>query len=160
SRHCSFWRWRMRSFALWALLVFGCGDGGSAITIGGLLSQTGTLSTIGQEQIRAAQMAVDEINAGGGVLGTPPVLFNRDDGSDKTRTPMVAMDLITNQKPPVIVGSIGSGNTVAASDVTIPAGVILFSGSSTSPAITTLADNDTVFRTCPSDALQGQLLAK
>src|SRR5690242_6479022 len=155
----------MRKSAVWAVLlvVAGCGNGsgngGGTITIGAMLSQTGSLATIGQEELQAAQLAVDEINAAGGVLGMNLALTNADDGSDKTRAPTAAMQLV-GQKVPAILGALASGSTLAASDVTIGADTVLISGASTSPAISTLADNSTVWRTCPSDALQGHLLAE
>ncbi|HWE31206.1 MAG TPA: ABC transporter substrate-binding protein, partial [Polyangia bacterium] len=153
----------MRRVALWVVCVAaGCGGSTkSSITIGALLSQTGSLATIGQEELEAAQMAVDEINAGGGVLDGQLVLVNADDGSDSTRTAAAATGLITDSKPVAIIGGIASGSTIAATAVTIPAGVVQISGASTSPALTAIeASSGTVFRTCPSDALQGQLLAK
>jgi len=151
----------MKWLASGALLLAACGSPApTGITLGAILSQTGALSTIGQEELQAAQMAVDEINAAGGVLGQKVSILNEDDGSDKTRAPVVASDLALVQKVPAILGAIASGSTIAASTVTIPAGTILISGASTSPAITSLADDDTVFRTCPSDALQGALLAQ
>lgn len=147
--------------ALAALCFIGCGGGNKAtITLGALLSQSGPLAAIGQEQLQAAQVAIDEINHGGGVLGSQLTVVNADDGSDSTRAPSAAMSLITGSRVQAILGGIASGSTISASGVTIPANVLLISGASTSPAITSLADNDTVFRTCPSDALQGELLAK
>ena len=62
--------------------ALGCGKSGSTITIGSLLSQTGQLATIGQEELQAAQLAVDQINDGGGVLGSSLVLINADDKSE------------------------------------------------------------------------------
>ena len=151
----------MKKVVVLALWLTACGGSNKpTIALGALLSQTGSLAAIGQEELQAAQMAVDQINAAGGVLGSQLTLVNADDGSDSTRAPGAAMGLITGSKVQAILGGLASGSTIAASDVTIPANVVLISGASTSPAITTLADDDTVFRTCPSDALQGQLLAK
>src|SRR5256885_1659139 len=102
----------MRTRSLWALLVV-CGYGKSSkagIVLGALLSQTGALSTIGTEQIQAAQMAVDEINAGGGVLGNNLVLFNADDGSDSTRDAAAVTALIAQRQPVAILGGIASGS--------------------------------------------------
>ena len=59
-----------------------------------------------------------------------------------------------------IVGALASGVTLAVSSVTIPAQIPLISPSSTSPALTELDDNGYVFRTCPSDALQGIVQAQ
>jgi branched-chain amino acid transport system substrate-binding protein len=151
----------MKKVVVLALWLTACGGSNKpTITIGALLSQTGALAAIGQEEFQAAQMAVDEINAGGGVLGSDLTLVNADDGSDSTRAASAAMSLISGSKVQAILGGLGSGSTINASTVTIPADTVLISGSSTSPAITTLNDNGTVFRTCASDALQGELLAK
>ena len=62
--------------------AMGCGGGGSTISLGTILSQTGQLATIGQEELQAAQLAVDEINVAGGVLGSSLKIINRDDHSD------------------------------------------------------------------------------
>jgi branched-chain amino acid transport system substrate-binding protein len=60
-----------------------------------------------------------------------------------------------------IVGALCSGSTIAAANnVAVPAGVPMVSPASTSPALTGLDDNDLVFRTAPSDAYQGEMLAK
>src|SRR5262249_11810071 len=90
----------------------------STITLGGLLSQTGALSTIGEEELRAVQMAMDEINAAGGVLGSDLVLVNEDDHSERQRVPLVAADLVAKNVP-AIIGSIASGSTVSTAPITI-----------------------------------------
>jgi ABC-type branched-subunit amino acid transport system substrate-binding protein len=59
-----------------------------------------------------------------------------------------------------IIGALSSGVTMAVASVTAPAHIPQISPSSTSPAITELADEDYVFRTCVSDALQGIVLAQ
>src|SRR3546814_18210870 len=60
-----------------------------------------------------------------------------------------------------MVGPFCSGETLAAANtVNIPAGVVMISPSATSPELTTLKDNDLVFRTAPSDSFQGQALAR
>jgi ABC-type branched-subunit amino acid transport system substrate-binding protein len=139
----------------------GCGGGGNGakVTIGSIMSQTGALATIGQEQLQAAQLAVDEINAAGGVLGgSTLVLVNADDKSDPTGASDAATTLVTANKVPAIVGAIASGSTISASKVASPASTVMISGASTSPQITGMSPF--LFRTCPSDALQGQLIAK
>jgi branched-chain amino acid transport system substrate-binding protein len=141
-------------------MAAGCsGGGGGTITIGAILSQTGGLASIGKEELQAAQLAVDEINKAGGVLGKTLKIENRDDGTDNAKA-RTAADALVALKVPAIVGAIGSGKTLAAAEATIPAGIVLMSGSSTSPELTTLADSGLVFRACPSDALQGKVLAK
>jgi branched-chain amino acid transport system substrate-binding protein len=141
-----------------AMVAAGCGGGGSTITLGAIFSQTGALATIGQDQLQAAQLAVDEINGAGGVLGSTLVLNNQDDHSDANMAATAATTLVNVDHVPAIVGAIASGSTIAASMVASPARVVIVSGSSTSPQITGLSPY--LFRTCPSDALQGKLIAE
>jgi branched-chain amino acid transport system substrate-binding protein len=137
----------------------GCGGGnGSKITIGAIMSQTGSLGTIGQQELQAAQLAVDEINAAGGLLGGSSLeLLNVDDKSDPMGATDAATTLVNTNHVPAIVGAIASGSTIPASKVASPANVVMISGASTSPQITGMSPF--LFRTCPSDALQGQLIA-
>ena len=70
-------------------------------------------------------------------------------------------DLITSDKVVAIMGADCSGVTTAiANNVAVPNGVPMISPSATSPALTTIEDNGYFFRTAPSDARQGQLLAE
>lgn len=67
----------------------------------------------------------------------------------------VANHLVGNVQVPLIFGPAFSGVTIeTATDITVPAGVMLFSASATSPNITDLPDDGLVWRTCPSDAIQ------
>lgn len=129
------------------------------ISIGTVLSVTGDLAAIGTEQLQAVQLAVGEINAAGGVLGSELKVSNKDDGTDAARATAGAEALVA-EKVPVVVGAVGSSFTLAVEAVTAPAGVVEISASSTSPALTAVAANGFLFRTCASDALQGKLLAK
>ena len=71
-----------------------------------------------------------------------------------------ATRLITSDAVAAIIGALCSGSTIAsANSAAIPNGVVMISPASTSPAITGLDDNGLVFRTAPSDARQGQVLA-
>ncbi|MDO7642596.1 MAG: ABC transporter substrate-binding protein, partial [Reinekea forsetii] len=68
--------------------------------------------------------------------------------------------LINSEGAIALVGGLCSGATIAAANnIAIPAGVPMISPASTSPALTDLDDNDLVFRTAPSDAYQGAMLA-
>jgi ABC-type branched-subunit amino acid transport system substrate-binding protein len=135
-----------------------CHGGTSTLTIGAMLSQTGTVGSAGLDHLLAVQLAVDEINAAGGVLGHTLAVVNEDDHSDETRAAAAVQALIDGQHVPAIIGGISSGSTLRAAMVTVPRQVVLASGASTSTLLTGLSPY--FFRTCPSDALQGQLLAK
>lgn len=142
------------------LLVASVAQGAEPIVIGGLFPLTGPLSPYGPPIANGAQLAVDHINAAGGILGRPVVLVIRDTATSPDVGRDAAAKLIEINRAVAIVGALASGVTMAAASVTVPARVPLISPSSTSPAITGLDDNDFVFRTCPSDALQGVVQAQ
>ncbi len=157
--------WKTRGFALAlcvGLALGGCGGGGDdaeTVPVGALLSTTGSLAGLGQQFLEAATLAVEEINAAGGVLGHPLRLVLEDDASDATRA-VTAAERLRDGGVGAVVGAIGSGSTLAAADVLEAAKVVQVSPSSTSPELTSYAHGAYLFRTCPSDALQGRLLAQ
>ncbi|MBM3524298.1 MAG: amino acid ABC transporter substrate-binding protein, partial [Alphaproteobacteria bacterium] len=132
------------------------------VRIGFLGSITGPIAQLVPPIVRASQLAVEQINAQGGVLGGRRLnLVVADDqcnaqGANDGANKLVNVDQVT-----AIVGALCSGATIAAANsVAIPNGVVMVSPASTSPAITTLQDKDLVFRIVPSDAYQGQVMAK
>jgi branched-chain amino acid transport system substrate-binding protein len=146
------------------ILATGCGEdgeGGDGITIGTLMSQTGAQGGTGTEQLRGIQLAIDEINAAGGVLGSRLRLVNRDDKSTQEGAVEAARALI-DLKAPAVIGAIASRITLASAELTSAAGIVQIAPSSTSPLITAAHATTTplLYRTCPSDALQGALLAR
>jgi ABC-type branched-subunit amino acid transport system substrate-binding protein len=144
----------------WALaLAAGCSGPSARVTIGAVVSEAGMLAASGQGSLQAAQLAADEINAAGGVLGGSFVLAFQNDDSDPATIPGIASSLLDRSMVPAVFCCDGSGLTIPMASFAVPAHVVQISGASTAAAITTLADNDLVFRTCPSDALQGQLIA-
>jgi len=144
-----------------ALASAGCGgdDSFSGISYGAVLSVTGDLANIGNEQLQAAQLAAEEINAKGGVLGKKIRIVNKDDSTMEDRGKLQAEALAATGVP-VIIGAVGSAISLKVSEATTMAGIVQISASSTSPLLSAAADNNYLFRTCPSDALQGKLVAK
>jgi branched-chain amino acid transport system substrate-binding protein len=140
------------------LFLLGLATGGWAaetINIGGLYSLTGGLAPYGPPIANGAKLAVDQINEAGGVLGEPLEIVVRDTGTAPAVGRDAATKLVEIDKVPALVGALSSGVTFAVSSITIANEVVQISPASTSPAITDLDDNDFVFRTCVSDALQG-----
>lgn len=130
------------------------------LQVGAIISLTGSYGALGSERLQGALLAAEQINAAGGVLGKDLEIVSRDDGTEPTRAAELATEFVNTLKVPAIIGAAASGSTIAMSAVTIPAQVVSISGSSTSPAISALADDGYVNRTCPSDALQGKLIAQ
>ena len=134
---------------------------GSGPKIGTLLDETGDLGAYGPPIQNGVDLAVGLINDAGGVGGGDVTVIHADSGTSPNIATEAAGKLIEIDKVNGIVGSLSSGVTMAVAEAkTIPAGTVLISPASTSPAISVLEDNDTVFRTTVSDAAQGAVLAR
>lgn len=131
------------------------------ISIGTILPRTGALAAWGQFEGQAADLAVHQVNQAGDVLGKKLVLVHRDTRTNPTSGVDAANKLVQVNNVPVMVGANSSGVSLAiARAVSVPNKVVQIAVASTSPKLTTLEDDDFLFRTCPSDALQGVVLAK
>lgn len=134
---------------------------GEPVRIGTLIDVTGDLAAFGPPIVLATDLAALLINEAGGIDGRPIEMVHRDSGTSPQIATDAASALVNVDGVEAIVGSLSSGVTLAvAESVTIPNGAVLVSPASTSPAITNLDDNDTVFRTTVSDALQGVIAAQ
>lgn len=134
------------------------GRAADPIKLGALLDLTGALEAYGKPIQSGAILAVEQLNAAGGPLGRPIELVSRDSQTDPTAGIDAAKKLVELDKVVAIIGALSSGVTIpVATSVTIPSGIVQISPASTSPQLTDLADNDSIFRTCPSDALQGKV---
>lgn len=134
---------------------------GEPIKIGTLIDATGDLAVFGPPIVLATDLAALLINEAGGIDGRQIEMIHRDSGTSPQIATDAASALVNVDGVEAIVGSLSSGVTLAvAESVTIPNGAVLISPASTSPAISSLDDNDTVFRTTVSDAFQGVILAE
>ncbi|AUN95952.1 ABC transporter substrate-binding protein [Pseudazoarcus pumilus] len=130
--------------------------------IGLLFGISGGISAMAPTMVEAAQLAVEQVNAQGGIGdGGKLVAALGDSGCNPQAATDAATKAVNIDRVLAIVGPSCSGSVLAAANsVTVPAGVPLVSPSSTSPQVTRLADKDLVFRTVPSDAYQGAALAR
>jgi branched-chain amino acid transport system substrate-binding protein len=133
------------------------------LVIGFMSPLVGEYASNGIPQWQGVQLAVDEFRKGANGLPLPDgstrgiAVVGCHDFDDSVG---VAKHLVHEVGVPAILGPAFSGDTLkVATEVTVPAGVLLFSSSATSAAITNLNDKDLVWRTCPSDAIQAIPLA-
>jgi ABC-type branched-subunit amino acid transport system substrate-binding protein len=133
---------------------------GSALKIGSLLPETGSLAFLGPPEFAGVDLAVDEINAGGGVLGQPVEHLRGDSGDTSTDIAQTTVDAHLAAGVSAIVGAASSGVSFTVIDKITGAGVVHFSPANTSPNFTTYADNGLYFRTAPSDTFQGAVLGQ
>ena len=132
------------------------GDG--VLTIGNLLPQTGDLAFLGPPEFAGVKLAVEEINAAGGVLGEDVVNIDADSGDGTPDIAGAEVDKLFNQDVDAIIGAAASGVSVSVIDKITGAGVVHFSPANTAAGFDTYDDNGLYFRTAPSDLLQGQVL--
>jgi len=149
---------------IFAVAFSGCVDEGKegtkTVKIAGLQSLTGDLGTYGSPMTDAMNLAVKEANENGGVLGSKIDLLVEDDQTSEIPAVDAANKLVKVDRVPAIIGSTGSGPSSAILSITTGSGVLQISSSNTGVEFTDYPDNDFYFRTCPSDALQGEAMAK
>jgi branched-chain amino acid transport system substrate-binding protein len=134
---------------------------GQGLRLGVVTSMTGGLQEFGPTTLNGINVAVEEVNAAGGVLGGKLEIVVGDDQTTPHVGVAAAKKLIEVDRVSGIIGSLSSGVTIPiAQSVTSVAGVPQISTASTSPVITTLKDDDFLFRTVPTDAVQGVALAQ
>jgi branched-chain amino acid transport system substrate-binding protein len=131
------------------------------IKIGSLVSTTGDLAAYGPPINNGGLLAEQDINSAGGVLGHNIEIILRDTQTNPTAAVDAAKKLVEIDKVVGIAGALSSGVTIpVATSVSIPSNVVQISPASTSEKITTLNDNDYIFRTVAMDALQAPALAQ
>jgi len=134
---------------------------GDAVKVGALMPMTGDLQAFGETSLNGVNLAIEQINEAGGVLGQPVELSVGDTQTAAQPSIDAAQKLVSIENVAAIVGALSSGNTIpVAESVTKSNEVPMLSPASTSPVITTLEDEDYLFRTVPSDAYQGVALAQ
>ncbi len=132
------------------------GDG--VLTIGNLLPATGDLAFLGPPEFAGVKLAVEEINAAGGVLGEDVANIIGDSGDGTPDIAGAEVDKLFNSDVDAIVGAAASGVSVSVIDKITGAGVVHFSPANTAAGFDTYDDNGLYFRTAPSDRLQGSVL--
>jgi branched-chain amino acid transport system substrate-binding protein len=133
-----------------------------SIKIGVLLGYTGPIESLTPDMAASAELAFKEASDSGLLLGGKKIESIRADSTctDAAAATAAAERLITSDKVVAIMGADCSGVTTAvANSVAIPNGVPIISPSATTPALSSIDDKGFFFRTAPSDARQGEVLA-
>jgi len=134
------------------------GDG--ILKIGTLLPETGNLAFLGPPEIAGVQLAIEEINAAGGVNGAPVELVEGDSGDTTTDTAVQTVTRELAEGVDAIIGAASSSVSASVIDQIVGAGVTMFSPANTSKQFSDYPDKGLYFRLGPSDILQGQVLAE
>ena len=132
----------------------------TSLVLGTLLPATGDLAFLGPPEFAGVELALEEIDAAGGVLGSPVTYIEGDSGDTTTDIASQTVDSQLAQGVNAIIGAASSGVSLTVIDKITSNGVVQFSPANTSPALTTYPDNGLFFRNSPSDVLQGAVLAQ
>lgn len=140
----------------------GGGDGGSSepLKLGYVLPETGQLAFLGPPQIQASKYAISQINEAGGVLGQDIPSLVSGDEADTAAIASQSAERVLNADVDAIIGAAASGMSLAIIDKITGSQVVQCSGSNTAPTFTGYEDDGYYFRTAPSDAMQGPVLAE
>jgi neutral amino acid transport system substrate-binding protein len=157
--------------ALW-IIVFGClGCGAEAsdepepIKLGLISAFTGRDESLGQAELEAVKLAIDQVTSAGGLLGGRPIeLYTGDDHYDAEAARTEAKRLIEKEKVVAFVGPVGSSVNMAALEISVPARVPNISCCATSDSLDTAYGQSEreryFFRLLPPDRFQVPALAR
>ena len=153
--------------AVLALSVVACGSSdtaaeagtadGDSIPVGVISPNTGNLATYGESVLNGINLAVEEINAAGGVLGKNISIISYDDKADSTEGAN-AFNRLVGDGACAIIGSVTSGVTASLAPLADESQIVLLTPTSTADTIT--ESDNYVFRACFKDSYQGKMAAK
>jgi branched-chain amino acid transport system substrate-binding protein len=129
----------------------------SEIVIGHYASMTGNTAHFGQDTDKAARLAVEQLNAKGGVLGRKIKIVTLDTRGDGAEAANAVTRLIDVEKATAILGEVASSLSLQGGPIAQRRKVPMVSPSSTNPKVTQIGDY--IFRVCYIDPFQGKVMA-
>ncbi len=143
-----------------AAVTLSCGGKGKEkeILVGEYGSLTGGIATFGISTRDGSQLAFDDINAKGGILGQKIKLLVEDDQSKPEEAGTVVNKLIHQDHAVAMLGHVASSHSLAAAPICQAEKVPMISPSSTNPRVTQVGNY--IFRVCFLDTFQGAVMAK
>ena len=136
-----------------AMVFVGCKGDSDTVSVGAIFPLSGAVAFYGNESRDGALLAIEEINAAGGLLGKKLALISEDDEGNAEKTVNAFTKLTTRNKVSYLIGSSTSGPTMAMSTLAQRNKVVLVSPSATNVQVTRAGDF--VFRACFIDPFQG-----
>ena len=135
----------------------GAAGGGDEILVGEFASITGQTATFGQSSHAGTTLAIDEINAAGGVLGKKIKLISEDDQSKAEDATAAVQKLINRDRVIALLGEVASSRSRAGGPIAQQAKIPMISPASTNEEVTKIGDY--IFRICFIDPFQGEAMA-
>ncbi|MEO6004771.1 MAG: ABC transporter substrate-binding protein [Opitutus sp.] len=148
----------LRTFSISALLASSAFAASDTIKVGEYASITGKEASLGQSSHQGTVLAVEVINAAGGVLGKKLELITEDTQSKAGESGTAVRKLISRDKVVAILGEVASSRSLEGAPVAQRAKVPMITPASTNPKVTEIGDY--IFRVCFIDPFQGPVMAK
>lgn len=136
----------------------GTSSGGNTIKIGEVGAKTGPIATFGISTRNGVMMAIEEVNAAGGVKGKQIEVISLDDQGKPEEAAIVTTKLITQDKVVAVLGEVASSISLAMAPIAQQYKIPMITPSSTNPEVT--KKGDYIFRVCFIDPFQGSVMAK
>jgi branched-chain amino acid transport system substrate-binding protein len=136
----------------------GCKKQSHGITLGLYLSLTGDKADFGVSTRNGVNIALEEVNAAGGLLGQQVRAVAEDTRGDSNEAASAVTRLIDREHVCGVIGEVASSLSLAGGRICQRRGIPMISPSSTNPAVTQIGDN--VFRVCFLDPFQGEVMAR
>jgi len=146
------------TLALTSCAAAGRDQQSAEIVIGEYGSLTGTTATFGISTRNGIEMAVDDVNEAGGILGKKVRILVEDDQGKPEEAQTVVTKLISKDQVIAVLGEVASSRSLAAAPVAQQNGIPMITPSSTNPRVTETGDY--IFRVCFIDPFQGLVMAK
>lgn len=138
-------------------------ENAESIRVGEYVSLSGTKADFGITTNNGVQLAKEEINAAGGLLGKTVDVDAKDNAGDATQTGTIVTRFVSGDKKDVVIGEVASKLSLRAAPICEAAGVPMITPSSTNPEVTVPKSGQVrqwVFRVCYTDPFQGGVLAR
>ncbi len=152
--------WRFMALALVVVAILaltGCAGAGGGVKVALLYPMTGPVPTYGQSSKEGSELALNEWNEEGGLLGKEIEWILADSGCDGSMATDAANKVIDQDKVKFIIGAVCSSASIPISEVANPKKVLQISPTSTNPKVT--IGKPYVFRACFLDPFQGDVVA-
>ncbi len=149
--------------SLFAVIILSCGPQENVIKIGLVAPLTGDVKTFGESTKNGFLLAIEEVNAQGGINGKQIKTFIQDDKNDPTEAQNAGSKLINQDGVKLIIGSVSSKCSIPLAQTCQDASAVMITPTSTNPKVTIRDDGsrkDFVFRACFIDPFQGKVAAK
>ena len=148
-----------KAFLCFALLMAGVRvDADETVKIGEVNPITGAIGRYGTSCHQGVQLAIDQVNSGGGVLGKKIALLTEDNQSQAGQTSTIVRKFVTQDKVVAIIGDLTSSATLEGGPIAQAAKIPMVTPLATNPKVTEIGDY--IFRVCFIDEFQGRVMAR